>query len=91
MTREMKDVRRKPKSGFTQNKPHFSGKKTCPFSGTDAIAIDYKDTRTLSRFVTERGKIMPRRITYVTPKAQRALSVAIKRARYIALMPYVSK
>jgi small subunit ribosomal protein S18 len=91
MTREMKDVRKKPRSGPGQNKFHFGGKKTCPFSGPEGIAIDYKDTKTLSRFVTERGKIMPRRITYVTPKAQRALSVAIKRARYIALMPYVSK
>ena len=91
MTRETRDFKRKPKTGPGQNKPYFSGKKTCPFSGPDGIAIDYKDTKTLSRFVTERGKIMPRRITYVMPKAQRKLSVAIKRARYIALMPYVSK
>ncbi|HCI48374.1 MAG: 30S ribosomal protein S18 [Alphaproteobacteria bacterium RIFCSPLOWO2_01_FULL_45_8] len=91
MTRETRDFKRKPKSGPSQTKSHFSGKKSCPFSGPDAIAIDYKDARTLSRFVTERGKIMPRRITYVTPKAQRGLSIAIKRARYIALMPYVSK
>lgn len=91
MSREPRDMKRKPKAGMSHHKPGFSGKKSCPFSGTDAIVLDYKDVKTLSRFVTERGKIMPRRITYVTPKAQRALSVAIKRARYIALMPYVSK
>lgn len=91
MTRETRDMKRKPKTGMSHHRSGFSGKKSCPFSGTDAIAIDYKDVKTLSRFVTERGKIMPRRITYVTPKAQRSLSVAIKRARYIALMPYVSK
>lgn len=91
MTRETRDHKRKPKPSGGQNKSYFSGRKSCPFSGPDGIAIDFKDTKTLSRFVTERGKIMPRRITYVTPKAQRALSVAIKRARYIALMPYISK
>ena len=90
-----KDLRTRPKtnsSGGTRPQGRFSsGKKSCPFSGPNGIAIDYKDVKTLSRFVTERGKIMPRRITYVQSKAQRELSVAIKRARYIALMPYVSK
>jgi small subunit ribosomal protein S18 len=90
MTRE---VNTKPRSNSSRPQGKFGsmGKKTCPFSGPNAIAIDFKDIKTLSRFVTERGRIMPRRITYVKSKPQRALSVAIKRARYIALMPYVSK
>ncbi len=67
----------------------FRQRRTCPFSGPEAIPVDYKDVRTLSRFLTERGRIMPRRITYVGTKAQRELAIAIKRARYLALMPYV--
>jgi small subunit ribosomal protein S18 len=55
------------------------------------LKIDYKDVRMLSRFVTERGRIMPRRITFVSLKAQRQLSTAIKRARFLALMPYVAE
>jgi small subunit ribosomal protein S18 len=51
--------------------------------------MDYKDVRLLQRFVTERGKIMPSRITAVSTDKQRALALAIKRARYLALMPYV--
>lgn len=66
-------------------------KRTCPFSGKKAQTIDYKDVKTLSRFVTERGRIMPRRITFVSMKAQRRLTNAIKRARFLALMPYVAK
>ena len=66
-------------------------RRTCPFSGPKAQTIDYKDVRTLSRFVTERGRMMPRRITFVSMKAQRQLSKAIKRARFLALMPYVAQ
>lgn len=68
----------------------FRRRKTCPFSGQNAMKIDYKDVRTLSRFVSERGKIMPSRISAVSVKKQRDLSVAIKRARFLALMPYVN-
>jgi len=68
----------------------FRRRKTCPFSGANPMSIDYKDVRTLSKFVSERGKIMPSRITAVSAKKQRALSLAIKRARYLALMPYVN-
>ena len=70
-------------------KPFFRRRKTCPFSGPDAIQIDYKDVKLLQKFTTERGKIMPSRITAVSQKKQRELSQAIKRARFIALMPYV--
>ena len=66
----------------------FRRRKSCPFSGANAPKIDYKDTRTLGRFVSERGKIVPSRITAVSAKKQRELAKAIKRARYLALMPY---
>ena len=64
------------------------GKKVCVFCGKDNV-IDYKDTNKLNRYVSERGKILPRRITGNCAKHQRALTVAIKRARHVALMPYV--
>ncbi len=67
----------------------FRRRKTCPFTGPKAPAIDWKDVRLLGRFVSERGKMMPSRITAVSQKKQRALAQAIKRARYMALMPYV--
>ena len=69
--------------------PFFRRKKTCPFTGENAPKIDWKDTKTLSRYISERGKIMPTRITYVSPKKQRELARAIKRARFMALLPYV--
>ena len=69
----------------------FRRRKSCPFSGDNAPVIDYKDTKLLSRFVSERGKIVPSRITAVSAKKQRELARAIKRARYLALVPYVTK
>lgn len=69
--------------------PFFRRRKTCPFSGENAQKIDWKDTKTLLRYISERGKIMPARITAVSQKKQRELAQAIKRARYMALMPYV--
>ena len=63
-------------------------KKVCVFCGKDNV-IDYKDTAKLKRYVSERGKILPRRITGNCAKHQRALTVAIKRSRHVALMPYV--
>ncbi|MBE6447590.1 MAG: 30S ribosomal protein S18 [Alphaproteobacteria bacterium] len=63
--------------------------KKCPFeSGT--LKIDYKDPRTLQKFISERGKVMPCRISMVSSRKQRALALAIKRARYLALLPYVA-
>jgi small subunit ribosomal protein S18 len=73
----------------TTRKPFFRRRKTCPFSGPDAIPIDYKDVKLLQKFTTERGKIIPSRITAVSQKKQRELAHAIKRARFLALMPYV--
>lgn len=72
-------------------KVFFRRRKSCPFSGQNAQVIDYKDVKLLSRFVSERGKIMPSRITAVSTKKQRQLSKAIKRARNLALLPYVSQ
>jgi small subunit ribosomal protein S18 len=69
--------------------PFFRRKKSCPFTGPNAPKIDWKDTRTLQRYISERGKIMPSRITAVSPKKQRELARAIKRARFMALLPYL--
>lgn len=77
-----------PNQGF-KRKPFFRRRKTCPFSGPDAIKIDYKDVKLLSRFISERGKIVPSRITAVSAKKQRELAKAIKRARTLALLPFV--
>ena len=65
-------------------------KKVCVFCVKDNV-IDYKDTAKLKKYVSERGKILPRRITGTCAKHQRALTVAIKRARHVALMPYVAE
>ena len=72
-------------------RPFFRRRKSCPFSGKDAPQIDYKDVRLLLGFVSERGKIVPSRITAVSTKKQRELAKAIKRARHIGLLPYVVK
>jgi len=73
----------------TASKPFFKRNKGCPFSGPNAPAIDWKDTKVLKRFISERGKMTPSRITNVSMKKQRELSNAIKRARFMAMMPYV--
>lgn len=69
----------------------FRRRKSCPFSAADAPVIDYKDVRLLQGFVSERGKIVPSRITAVSAKKQRELSQAIKRARHLGLLPYLVK
>jgi small subunit ribosomal protein S18 len=68
----------------------FKRKKMCPFSGEEGLKIDYKDVKMLSRYISEKGKIIPSRITAVSAKKQRELATAIKRARYLALLPYVA-
>ena len=70
-------------------RPFFRRRKSCPFTGPNAPKIDYKDTRLLQRFISERGKIVPSRITAVSTKKQRELSRAIKRARFLGLLPYM--
>ena len=66
------------------------GKKPCPICEAGVRFIDYKDERTLSRFITERGKILPRRISGMCARHQRQVGTAIKRARYLALLPYIA-
>lgn len=68
----------------------FRRRKSCPLSGPNAPKIDYRDVKLLSRFISERGKILPSRITSVSTKKQRELARAIKRAREIALLPFAS-
>lgn len=72
-------------------RPFHRRRKTCPFSGDNAPKIDYKDVRLLSRYVSERGKVVPSRITAVSAKKQRELARAIKRARFLGFLPYVIK
>ena len=72
-------------------RPFFRRRKSCPFAAKDAPQIDYKDTRLLQGFMSERGKIVPSRITAVSAKKQRDLAKAIKRARQIGLLPYIVK
>ncbi len=80
----------RPQSGGAR-RPFFRRKKTCPFTGANAPAIDYKDVKMLQRFISERGKIVPSRITAVSAKKQRILAKAIKRSRFVGLLPYVIK
>lgn len=72
-------------------RPFFRRRKVCPFSGDKAPKIDYKDVKVLTRFLSERGKIVPSRITAVSAKKQRELARAIKRARNLALLPFIIK
>ncbi|MDQ0505428.1 MULTISPECIES: 30S ribosomal protein S18 [Xanthobacter] len=76
-------------AGGGQRRPFFRRRKTCPFSGPNAPKIDYKDVRLLQRYISERGKIVPSRITAVSAKKQRELAAAIKRARFLGLLPFV--
>ena len=76
---------------ITMARPFFRRRKSCPFSAKDAPRIDYKDVRLLQGFVSERGKIVPSRITAVSAKKQRELAQAIKRARHLGLLPYLVK
>jgi small subunit ribosomal protein S18 len=64
-------------------------RKGDPLAELRIRVVDYKDDKLLSRFLTERGKIMPRRLTGVTARHQRQIAIAIKRARYLALLPYI--
>ena len=71
--------------------PFEQKKKFCPFSQPGSPEIDYKDIRLLSRYLTEKGKIIPSRITGVSRKKQKELARAIKRARFLSLISYTNK
>ena len=79
------------RGGGGSRRPFFRRRKSCPFTGPKAPKIDYKDVKLLRRYTSERGKIVPNRITAVSTKKQRKLAQAIKRARFLALMPYLVK
>ncbi|MBQ8951547.1 MAG: 30S ribosomal protein S18 [Eubacterium sp.] len=72
-----------------RRRPMHRRKKVCVFCADKEQVIDYKDVNTLKKYISERGKILPRRITGNCAKHQRELTVALKRARQIALIPYV--
>ena len=75
----------------SKNSPFEDRKKFCPFSQKNSPIIDYKDIKLLSRYVSEKGKIIPSRITNVSRGKQKELSTAIKRARFLSLMSYTNK
>lgn len=84
-------LHKKPR--YNQEYPDARSKKRkkCPFTAAGIKEIDYKDTDTLVQFITERGKILPRRITGVSAHYQKKLTAAIKRARHVALLPFVAE
>lgn len=92
-------MNKKKKEAFKQynamqmqtNKQQPRRKKTDPFKSRGIKYIDFKDVKLLSRFLNEQGKILPSRITGISAKMQRELTTAIKRARHLALMPFVSE
>lgn len=94
--RERKDRRSDEMNGGEENgtmgtKRVFQKRsKACPFSVPGAPKIDYKDVKLLSSYISERGRIVPSRISSVSAKKQRLLAQAIKRARFLALLPYVA-
>ncbi len=75
---------------MAETKSFYHHKKTCPFCADGVKEIDYKDIKTLSRFITERGKMVPSRVSATCAKHQRSVSKAIKRARFLALLPFVA-
>ncbi|MBZ0214952.1 MAG: 30S ribosomal protein S18 [Fimbriimonadaceae bacterium] len=76
-------------SQLPTRRPFFGRRKTCPFSADNSPKIDYKDVRLMQRYISDRGKIVPSRISAVSHKKQRELAKAIKRARFLGLLPYV--
>jgi small subunit ribosomal protein S18 len=90
----MTDVTTAPEAPAAASGPRrtfMRRRKVCPFSGANAPKIDYKDVKLLQRYISERGKIVPSRITAVSALKQRELAKAIKRARFLALLPYVQR
>ncbi len=75
-------------AGGGGRRPFFRRRKTCPFNGIHAPKLDWKDIKLLGRYISERGKIVPSRISAVSTHHQRDLANAIKRARFMALLPY---
>jgi small subunit ribosomal protein S18 len=76
---------------MAQRRGRGKRRKVCFFTANKITHIDYKDVDLLKKFISERGKILPRRVTGTSAKYQRMLTVAIKRARQVALLPYVTE
>ena len=74
-----------------KNSPFEERKKFCPFSQPNSPQISYKDIKLLSRYISEKGKIIPSRITNVSSKKQKELAKAVKRARFLAIISYTQK
>ena len=89
--RKVKAQDKKKRKTRNKDNDRFFRKKACQFCSDKAEKIDYKDITKLKKYITERGKILPCRITGTCAKHQRKLAIAIKRARYIALMPFVGE
>ena len=87
----MKKNKFKPRKDEKSNSPFENKRKFCPFSQPGSPKIDYKDIKLLSRYITEKGKIVPSRITGVSRKKQKELAKSIKRARYLSLISYTNK
>jgi len=88
--KKSKNLRSKPRED-RKNSPFEDRKRFCAFSQKNSPLIDYKDTKLLSRYISEKGKITPSRITNVSSKKQKELARAIKRARFLSLMSYTQK
>jgi small subunit ribosomal protein S18 len=84
-------MQRKPRNNPDYSDARSRKRKRCPFTAAGIRDIDYKDMDTLTKFITERGKILPRRITGVSAFHQKKLTAAIKRARHVALLPFVAE
>ena len=75
----------------TDKRPYSFKKRSCPLSIKGAPKVDYKNVKLLKRYISDRGKLLPSRITSVSAKKQRELTIAVKRARFLALLPYLKK
>ena len=90
--RSNRDNNRNSRNNSSQKKQLFSKKfKSCPFSSKNAPIIDYKNVKLLEKYISEKGKIIPSRISFVSGSKQRLLSKAIKKARTLALLSHVGK
>ena len=87
----MRNSRENTRKNNTKNQLFTKKYKTCPFSSKNSPKIDYKNVKLLERYISEKGKIMPSRISFVSTSKQRLLSKAIKRARTLALISHVGK
>tara|TARA_Y100001954_G_C15640146_1_gene517269 strand:+ start:167 stop:439 length:273 start_codon:yes stop_codon:yes gene_type:complete len=88
--KQIRNNMRMKKKVFDNTSTKLLINKSCPLSGKDAPLVDYKNIDLLKKYTTEKGKILPSRVTQVSTKKQRQLSLSIKRARYLALLPFVS-